>query len=72
MQRMRDNHNDTSNVHTLNLTVSAATAPAPGLGKLESSQQLGNTTTEQQGPDIHVDVGLKPLSIASQCSVHHT
>ncbi len=56
MQRMHNNQNDTSNVHTLNLTISAATAPAPGPSKLQTSQQLGNITTEQQGPDIKVDV----------------
>lgn len=69
MQRMRDNQHDTSNVHTLNLTVSAATAPAPGPSKLESSQQLGNITTEQQGPDIQVNVGSNSLSVGSSDSV---
>ena len=56
MQRMHDNQKDDSNVHALNVTFSAATTPAPGPNKLESSQQLGNVTTEQQGPDIQVDV----------------
>ena len=53
---MHDNQKDNSNVHALNVSVSAATTPAPGPSKLESSQQLGNVTAEQQGPDIRVDV----------------
>ncbi|CAL5224403.1 g7085 [Coccomyxa viridis] len=69
LQRMHNNQNDTSNVHTLNLTISAATAPAPGPSKLQTSQQLGNITTEQQGPDIKVDVHVDPV-IAVNGGVH--
>lgn len=56
VQRVTDNEKDTSNVHGLNLTVALATSPAPGPDKFHVSQQLGNATALQDGPNVSVDV----------------
>lgn len=56
MQRVKDNEKDTSNVHGLNLTVALATSPAPAPDKFRVSQQLGNATALQEGPNVSVDV----------------
>ena len=59
---MRSNQKDDSNVHGFNVTVGAATSPAQGPTKMDVSQQLGNLTAVQEGPNITVDVGLPPSS----------
>lgn len=57
-QKLRTNRQDDSNVHALNITMAASTAPAQGPSRISvpPGAQLANVTSLQQGPNISVDV----------------